>query len=195
MERLSPRINCIFFFNDTATTEIYTLSLHDALPILDIAVGAAHIHAVLCQCGGGKNGPYGHQLLDARNHVVIEKVEECRFVVWSAVGFRVAGAVLLGILGFESPRDFLCLEVDGVEPALMRANVQGLAGNRRRREHRPMLEVDGKKRSAGLGVESMEQTRIRSCEINSAIHHGGGRNDPRSLVRKRPPVLDRKSVV
>src|SRR5256885_17239477 len=25
-----------FFFNDTATTEIYTLSLHDALPILSI---------------------------------------------------------------------------------------------------------------------------------------------------------------
>src|SRR5689334_23918419 len=28
-----------FFFNDTATTEIYTLSLHDALPI--------------CECGDG----------------------------------------------------------------------------------------------------------------------------------------------
>src|SRR3712207_7992226 len=27
---------CIFFFNDTATTEIYTLSLHDALPILPL---------------------------------------------------------------------------------------------------------------------------------------------------------------
>src|SRR5258708_24844106 len=26
-------IFCFFFFNDTATTEIYTLSLHDALPI------------------------------------------------------------------------------------------------------------------------------------------------------------------
>src|SRR5437667_12430615 len=25
----------LFFFNDTASTEIYTLSLHDALPILD----------------------------------------------------------------------------------------------------------------------------------------------------------------
>ena len=25
----------VFFFNDTATTEIYTLSLHDALPIYD----------------------------------------------------------------------------------------------------------------------------------------------------------------
>src|SRR5436309_12507755 len=30
----------IFFFNDTATTEIYTLSLHDALPISDIAFDA-----------------------------------------------------------------------------------------------------------------------------------------------------------
>src|SRR3989442_12531587 len=28
------RISIFFFFNDTATTEIYTLSLHDALPIL-----------------------------------------------------------------------------------------------------------------------------------------------------------------
>src|SRR3712207_9393276 len=27
--------DCYFFFNDTATTEIYTLSLHDALPIWD----------------------------------------------------------------------------------------------------------------------------------------------------------------
>src|SRR3712207_4132336 len=26
----------VFFFNDTATTEIYTLSLHDALPILNV---------------------------------------------------------------------------------------------------------------------------------------------------------------
>src|SRR2546430_620640 len=28
-----PRYHLFFFFNDTATTEIYTLSLHDALPI------------------------------------------------------------------------------------------------------------------------------------------------------------------
>src|SRR3989442_10120782 len=32
-----------FFFNDTATTEIYTLSLHDALPICR----ERHVHAVL----------------------------------------------------------------------------------------------------------------------------------------------------
>src|SRR2546422_2935410 len=29
----TDRANLCFFFNDTATTEIYTLSLHDALPI------------------------------------------------------------------------------------------------------------------------------------------------------------------
>src|SRR3712207_9282764 len=29
--------NYMFFFNDTATTEIYTLSLHDALPICPAA--------------------------------------------------------------------------------------------------------------------------------------------------------------
>src|SRR2546430_14141325 len=30
-------LHVVFFFNDTATTEIYTLSLHDALPISDLA--------------------------------------------------------------------------------------------------------------------------------------------------------------
>src|SRR5256885_12053539 len=34
MNYMSQVILFFFFFNDTATTEIYTLSLHDALPIL-----------------------------------------------------------------------------------------------------------------------------------------------------------------
>src|SRR6266496_3157807 len=33
---VSPSPYLLFFFNDTATTEIYTLSLHDALPILSM---------------------------------------------------------------------------------------------------------------------------------------------------------------
>src|SRR3712207_7039853 len=33
MEIPIKTVVCLFFFNDTATTEIYTLSLHDALPI------------------------------------------------------------------------------------------------------------------------------------------------------------------
>src|SRR2546426_3699498 len=34
---------CFFFFNDTATTEIYTLSLHDALPISRLPSGTLSI--------------------------------------------------------------------------------------------------------------------------------------------------------
>src|SRR2546425_9629045 len=34
-----PMIFFFFFFNDTATTEIYTLSLHDALPLF-VLVGS-----------------------------------------------------------------------------------------------------------------------------------------------------------
>src|SRR2546430_13600296 len=35
---LTAQVSFFFFFNDTATTEIYTLSLHDALPILGLGV-------------------------------------------------------------------------------------------------------------------------------------------------------------
>src|SRR5438876_10121464 len=37
---LNPSISIFFFFNDPATTEIYTLSLHDALPI---SFGVSHL--------------------------------------------------------------------------------------------------------------------------------------------------------
>src|SRR5256885_17131543 len=37
--RCSVLIFFFFFFNDTATTEIYTLSLHDALPIYAVFLG------------------------------------------------------------------------------------------------------------------------------------------------------------
>src|SRR5258706_3713874 len=36
------RDSLLFFFNDTATTEIYTLSLHDALPISPARRPAGH---------------------------------------------------------------------------------------------------------------------------------------------------------
>src|SRR2546425_11600318 len=36
-----------FFFNDTATTEIYTLSLHDALPICTVGLTLAMVTRIL----------------------------------------------------------------------------------------------------------------------------------------------------
>src|SRR5260221_14120841 len=46
-----------FFFNDTATTEIYTLSLHDALPIL--LPEAADRRSVLAGAGPAPADPPG----------------------------------------------------------------------------------------------------------------------------------------
>src|SRR5256885_17210610 len=43
---LVPHYFFFFFFNDTATTEIYTLSLHDALPICAGAPGLAREEAL-----------------------------------------------------------------------------------------------------------------------------------------------------
>src|SRR2546426_10412955 len=42
-----------FFFNDTATTEIYTLSLHDALPIYLRPVPARRVRDRADACHGG----------------------------------------------------------------------------------------------------------------------------------------------
>src|SRR3712207_6952675 len=36
-------LRCCVFFNDTATTEIYTLSLHDALPIFALSGSNANL--------------------------------------------------------------------------------------------------------------------------------------------------------
>src|SRR5258708_12986841 len=41
LQRGRPPRFLFFFFNDTATTEIYTLSLHDALPISNSACSAS----------------------------------------------------------------------------------------------------------------------------------------------------------
>src|SRR6266487_6740755 len=71
-----------FFFNDTATTEIYTLSLHDALPNSPLrapcwlaeAAGTASCHAVCfapgCRCGRGGDRDRG-RLPDCLVHRLI----------------------------------------------------------------------------------------------------------------------------
>src|SRR6267142_5933274 len=41
----TPIFPFFFFFNDTATTEIYTLSLHDALPIFPRWIPEDHVEA------------------------------------------------------------------------------------------------------------------------------------------------------
>src|SRR6266536_2437009 len=61
MEYFVLAYRIVFFFNDTATTEIYTLSLHDALPIYGGACGEATEHFVARQevldCGLSTSDP------------------------------------------------------------------------------------------------------------------------------------------
>src|SRR2546430_7745949 len=67
-------MNSFFFFNDTATTEIYTLSLHDALPIsINVAGpvgGMEYPMIVFCSSRSGQRGLFGvttHELGDRKS--------------------------------------------------------------------------------------------------------------------------------
>ena len=53
---ISFTLYIFFFFNDTATTEIYTLSLHDALPISKIKKIIATITAQILMSSSLNNG-------------------------------------------------------------------------------------------------------------------------------------------
>src|SRR3712207_8151534 len=48
-----------FFFNDTATTEIYTLSLHDALPICTRSRSSPNCSGAAFSYGGNRRGRAG----------------------------------------------------------------------------------------------------------------------------------------
>src|SRR5258708_19988261 len=106
---------------------------------MDGVVGGGEKCGVPGHKGRGKDSPDRQHLLDACNHVVIEKIEESGFVVWSAVRFCISRAVLLGVFGFKDPSDFLRFQVDSVESALIRADVESIAGNGGWGRAKPML--------------------------------------------------------
>src|SRR3989442_6306554 len=56
-----------FFFNDTATTEIYTLSLHDALPIFHRPDLTGPAVAGLARAGGSQPVPAGRRARGGRS--------------------------------------------------------------------------------------------------------------------------------
>src|SRR3989454_2773081 len=81
-----------FFFNDTATTEIYTLSLHDALPIFAYTAGDLdvwrEVMARVMTAAGAHRGDllhiaFGYGLLDRKStrlnssHLVISYAVFC----------------------------------------------------------------------------------------------------------------------
>src|SRR5256886_15029689 len=81
-----------FFFNDTATTEIYTLSLHDALPISVEQRG-------IVAAGAPLRGLYAGDVLHVFDTLAIPLIVEGREVVHRTVplGVNVRVATLAGV--------------------------------------------------------------------------------------------------
>ena len=70
----------IFFFNDTATTEIYTLSLHDALPIFSlVGACACHYHEPTTKIisASGRDCDFHSHLRDGLPNVVFIGKKHC----------------------------------------------------------------------------------------------------------------------
>src|SRR6266496_1094625 len=78
-----------FFFNDTATTEIYTLSLHDALPISLVAAGFNGAVALILLRAG--NRLRSITLRADAHHLLTD--------VWTSGGV-VVGVVLVALTGW-----------------------------------------------------------------------------------------------
>src|ERR687892_2553807 len=94
-----------FFFNDTATTEIYTLSLHDALPISGIGSGAFH--------------PLGASNAAAVSNDEHRNAAMSFYTVAGGIGYGlgpIVGSLLLGAFG---PRGTLGLLVPGFTAATL----------------------------------------------------------------------------
>src|SRR2546429_9212924 len=99
----TTKMAAIFFFNDTATTEIYTLSLHDALPISSTScrgreLGGVHRSIVYAVEGvvGFKNELYLDALCerDALSDSRIERNEVGKIEGVPAESRRTVGAAV-----------------------------------------------------------------------------------------------------
>src|SRR3712207_9173279 len=79
-----------FFFNDTATTEIYTLSLHDALPIYEAGIAYLYGGRIVVTVGHSLYARLAgialHGLLSAVVTGIVRAVEVVNTVVATVIG-------------------------------------------------------------------------------------------------------------
>src|SRR5258705_8868140 len=92
-----------FFFNDTATTEIYTLSLHDALPISSIVPADAKVEGVADAIVKVVDAPFGKRPFRVHYDPTQDGAE-----VVNMISDRVRAELLrrIGLTDVLTPRDF-----------------------------------------------------------------------------------------
>src|SRR5258707_14084615 len=79
--RPPSRILLFFFFNDTATTEIYTLSLHDALPI-SICQNSHDRHSARSWPPVGRNAPnFSARCINIRSEEHTSELQSRQYLV------------------------------------------------------------------------------------------------------------------
>src|SRR5215510_2297486 len=109
MSLLFIAASVFFFFNDTATTEIYTLSLHDALPISTRAVSASPATWVCCSTVPRWRSEEHTSELQSRGHLVcrllLEKKKRNHIRPWGhhKAGRRTYGAILGDRIAYRYP--------------------------------------------------------------------------------------------
>src|SRR5690349_22022413 len=106
----------IFFFNDTTTTKIYTLSLHDALPIYGNRTDEGHIGdrpftvSERRVRGIRRSEEHTSELQSRRDLVcrlLLEKKND-RIVSWFSCCLRLASCILPGVIGLDRESTRLC---------------------------------------------------------------------------------------
>src|SRR2546425_8866439 len=120
-----------FFFNDTATTEIYTLSLHDALPIYGFTMNVAKTPSNVAGFGmpsnGDGNGAYPQVRVVALAETGTRSLQGTQVgpltdgeqtmarVLWPRLG---PGDVVVGDRGFLSYEDLTAIVATGAHAVL-----------------------------------------------------------------------------
>src|SRR3712207_4796397 len=120
---------CFFFFNDTATTKIYTLSLRDALPISDFPVDLATFFGDLVLLGAAAAVFAITSWRPSRSLALVSAALTLSaavdgFFLWQELGGPAldttvvaalwpAAAVLVGVAGWQPPAPAVLARLEG----------------------------------------------------------------------------------
>ena len=187
------RLVCLFFFfKDTATTEIYTLSLHDALPIWLSKRLPVRYHILVCRILGVKITRKGAENLDAAHLIVSNHVSWLDIPVMSAVApvsfiakKEVADWALFG----------LGTQIDTNTPAVREALFRGLneEDDEARGEALVGLARCGDERVVAALLDEWAEPPIGSLSLEAAAAIGDRRLLP-GLYRQREIWLGKGDV-